>query len=273
MVSAMAVVLVLAQAAAPPTRPGAEGGAAVRTRAEQAPAPPALQRFELVLAPASLQLDGVWAQHVGTTASLLVHVHERFAVTLSEGYLSWFTARSAAAEVEQKLSVTQGEDWRPTWSVLAGAEIAPGQGTLALGDGEAELRFVVTGALGATVPQFRARRAFQGRPAFVGDASPAFSAQVGVGLRVKWGHFAIRAELNDLIVTGGSATTVNGCTRSEASAAFAGPASRSTVARGCDAASFDTGQLDRSMPEWLAAFSPRAAAHYPTLSLAASVSF
>lgn len=215
MTALIVAVLLLGQSRGDPPSPSSPAAAEIAARAAPPRTPPKPQRFELALTPASLQVSAL-AQHVGTTASLHFQAHERFALTVSGGYLSWFTARAQASELEGKLRVTPAADLRPTWSALAGVEVAVGQGALSVGGTEAELRLVISGAAGMQATQLRITQFNWRAVSFVGDASPSFAAQVGLGLRVRLGaHFALRLDVRDLIVPGVSPDRVNGCTPSD----------------------------------------------------------
>jgi hypothetical protein len=174
---------------------------------------PGRTRLEFSLAPAVVQLNGNFTQHVGTFATVSWRVRERLALQVMGGG-NWYDVESGfAAELPDKfkLHVQEASTLLWTWGLFAGFEVEPFVGELTLFDGpRARVGFVL--GVGAGVGGTRHQLNYSGEtPATYGDTGSRFMATVTAGLRLQLGaHFTARLELRDVGYLA-QVTTVNGC--------------------------------------------------------------
>lgn len=189
-------------------------------------------RGELVLYPLGVQVNGSVTQHVGTSATVLWHAQERFALALSGGY-NWYAAESAlSAEVSRKLQVDAAPGaprLLTTWALFGGAEVTALDGDLAfLERAKGRLGLTLTAGLGATGSRVALA------PTLDVDAGVRLTAQVGVGLRLALGdRFTLRFDVRDA-VSSSAITRLDGCTASDVvSVLGTPPGSTAGVSAGC----------------------------------------
>lgn len=195
----------------------------------------ATRRFEVSLAPAVVQVNGLFTQHVGTFGTFSWRVHERVAVQLLAGG-NWYSDEAPFnAELASKFRVesqaASSQLW--TWGALAGTELEPFVGELALFGSRARVGVVLGAGLGAGGTRHRLFQPPGEAPRF-GDTGTRFMAAVAVGLRLRVGErFVARLELRDVFHTA-AMSTVNGCTLEDAATiATHGIRPRGPISPGC----------------------------------------
>lgn len=177
------------------------------------------KKFEIVLYPATMQVNGKFTQHFGTMGSVVYHLQENFGLQITGGY-NWYNVESSFnGELVEKYSVEAQAAtsllW--TWGVLGGVEVTPFYGKFAFFDGTlAHFSFVLNGGVGAggTRHQLRpeaARSDGTTTPATYGDTGARFMGSIGAGFRLQLGeHFAFRLEVRDVVYSA-RVQSVNGC--------------------------------------------------------------
>ena len=209
------------------------------------------KKFEIVLYPATMQVNGKFTQHFGTMASVVYHLQENFGLQITGGY-NWYNVESSFnGELVDKYSVEAQAAtsllW--TWGVLGGVEVTPFYGKFAFFDGTlAHFSFVLNGGVGAggTRHQLRpeaSRSDGTTTPATYGDTGARFMGSIGAGFRLQLGeHFAFRLEVRDVVYSA-RVQGVNGCDAADLKAmddkikAGQDPAS-ATVGGSCDLEQF-----------------------------------
>ncbi|PZR17349.1 MAG: outer membrane beta-barrel domain-containing protein [Archangium gephyra] len=176
-------------------------------------------KFEIVLYPATIQVNGKFTQHFGTMGSLVYHLQENFALQVTGGY-NWYNVESSFnGELVEKFRVEAQAAtsllW--TWGALGGVEVTPLSGKFALFEGTlAHFSFVINGGIGAggTRHQLKpesVRTDGSISPATYGDTGVKFMGSVGAGFRLQLGErFAFRLEVRDVVYTA-RMEQVNGC--------------------------------------------------------------
>lgn len=176
-------------------------------------------KFEIVLYPATIQVNGKFTQHFGTMGSLVYHLQENFALQVTGGY-NWYNVESGFnGELVEKFRVEAQAAtsllW--TWGALGGVEVTPFNGKFALFEGTlAHFSFVINGGIGAggTRHQLKpesVRSDGQISPATYGDTGVKFMGSLGAGFRLQLGErFAFRLEVRDVVYTA-RMEQVNGC--------------------------------------------------------------
>lgn len=176
-------------------------------------------KFEIVLYPATIQVNGKFTQHFGTMGSLVYHLQENFALQVTGGY-NWYNVESSFnGELVEKFRVEAQAAtsllW--TWGALGGVEVTPLSGKFALFEGTlAHFSFVINGGIGAggTRHQLKpesVRTDGSVSPATYGDTGVKFMGSVGAGFRLQLGErFAFRLEVRDVVYTA-RMEQVNGC--------------------------------------------------------------
>lgn len=171
-------------------------------------------RRELVLYPATAQINGKYSQHFGTMGSFLWYLQENFALMVTGGY-NWYNAESSlVTELTDKVSVAPptATALLSTWSVLAGVEVAPLYGKFAIVENAlVRFSFVINGGAGAGGTRVQLRAALQDKQAAFGDTNVRFMAMLGAGFRLQLGsRFALRIEVRDVVYTA-RVERINGC--------------------------------------------------------------
>ncbi|MFO0599000.1 MAG: outer membrane beta-barrel domain-containing protein [Myxococcaceae bacterium] len=176
-------------------------------------------KFEIVLFPAAMQVNGKFTQHFGTMGSIVYHLQENFGLQITGGY-NWFNVESAFnGELVEKFRVEAQAAtsllW--TWGVLGGVEVAPLYGKFALFDGTlAHFSFVINGGMGAGGTRHQLKPETTSSDGTVsqatyGDTGVRFMAGLGAGFRLRLGErFAFRLEVRD-VVYAARMERVNGC--------------------------------------------------------------
>jgi hypothetical protein len=194
----------------------------------------ATRRFEVSLAPAVVQVNGLFTQHVGTFGTFSWRVHERVAVQLLAGG-NWYSDEAPFnAELASKFHVesqaASSQLW--TWGALAGTELEPFFGELALFGSRARAGVVLGAGLGAGGTRHRLSQS-PGEATRFGDTGTRFMAAVAVGLRLRVGdRFVARLELRDVFHSA-AMSTVNGCTLADARGIVSGLLPSGPVSPGC----------------------------------------
>lgn len=201
------------------------------------------KRFEVVLYPAVVQVNGKFNQHYGTNLSALFHLQENFAFMLT-GYYNWVSEESAfnAELIEKPSSQAQAAtSLLNTWGALAGVEVTPFYGkfvwfennlvhfsmVLSGGAGIGGTRHTIKPGQNIADPNNPSQTVYS--PATYGDTGPRFMGSLGAGFRVGVGeHFAVRLEVRDVIYTA-KVDQVNGCSGSDLAAMTVNGAKPSTV--------------------------------------------
>ncbi len=177
-------------------------------------------KFEIVLYPATIQVNGKFTQHFGTMGSLVYHLQENFALQVTGGY-NWYNVESSfngelVEKFNREAQAATSLLW--TWGALAGVEVTPLYGKFALFEGTlAHFSFVINGGLGAGGTRHQLKpesvRASDGAisPASYGDTGVKFMGSLGAGFRLQLGdHFAFRLEVRDVVYSA-RMEQVNGC--------------------------------------------------------------
>lgn len=203
-------------------------------------------KFEIVLYPATIQVNGKFTQHFGTMGSLVYHLQENFALQVTGGY-NWYNVESSFnGELVEKFRVEAQAAtsllW--TWGALGGVEVTPFNGKFALFEGTlAHFSFVINGGIGAggTRHQLKpesVRTDGSISAASYGDTGVKFMGSVGAGFRLQLGErFAFRLEVRDVVYTA-RMEQVNGCnltdlTAMDAKARAGQPIETATVGGAC----------------------------------------
>lgn len=176
------------------------------------------KKFEIVLYPAQMQVNGKFTQHFGTMGSLVYHLQENFALQVTGGG-NWYNVESAFnGELVEKFRVEAqaASSLLWTWGVLGGVEVTPLYGKFALFEGTlAHFSFVLNGGVGAggTRHQLKPESVKNNvvSPATYGDTGVRFMGSLGAGFRLQLGQrFAFRLEVRDVVYTA-RMEQVNGC--------------------------------------------------------------
>lgn len=168
---------------------------------------PTGRRFELALAPAMVQLNGKFTQHVGTLAAFTWRVRERFALQVLGG-ANWLSeeSRFGAQLADYRVEVQPSSTLLWTWGLFGGTEVEPLFGEFTALDGPRwRVGFLLSAGMGVggTRHQLGAMSS--------GDTGTRFMGTIAAGLRVRMGsRFTARVELRDVGFSS-SITTVNGC--------------------------------------------------------------
>jgi hypothetical protein len=203
---ALAVVVVMAGAAqGQPT-----GVATQATRPGQ---------FELSLAPAAVQVNGKFAQHVGSFGTFTWHATERFALQLVGGG-NWYNEESGFNEElvgKFRVEAQTASSLLWTWGLFGGTEVEPVFGELSLlGGPHVRLGVVLSVGLGAGGTRHLLKPRTLTSAGLESDATYAdtgvrFMATVAAGLRVRVGErFTARLEVRDVGYSA-AVSSVNGC--------------------------------------------------------------
>jgi outer membrane beta-barrel protein len=176
-------------------------------------------KFEIVLFPVAMQVNGKFTQHYGTMASVVWHLQENFGLQITGGY-NWYNVESAFnGELVEKFRVEAQAAtsllW--TWGVMGGVEVVPFYGKFALFEGTlAHFSFVINGGVGAggTRHQLKPETVRTNgtiSQATYGDTGARFMGGLGAGFRLRLGErFAFRLEVRDVVYTA-RMERVNGC--------------------------------------------------------------
>lgn len=176
------------------------------------------KKLELVLYPATAQINGKFTQHFGTQGALVWHLHENFGLQITGGG-NWYNEESALnTELADKVAATAqaATALLLTWGVMAGVEVTPIYGKFAFLDGTlAHFSIVVNGGAGVGGARLMLKQAGrnnnQDSPATYGDMGLRFLTGIGIGFRLQLGErFALRLEVRDTVYTA-RADRVNGC--------------------------------------------------------------
>jgi hypothetical protein len=174
-------------------------------------------RFEVGIVPVSVQLNGMFTQHVGTFGSIALYVRDHLALQLTGGG-NWYNAESAFnLELVEKFRVEAQTSssllW--TWGVFGGVEVEPFVGELAAMDGvSAKVGLVLSVGAGAGGTRHQLRPAGT-TPATWGDTGVRFMGTFSLGARVQLGdHVALRLAVRDVLYSA-RVTRVNGCVLDE----------------------------------------------------------
>jgi outer membrane beta-barrel protein len=176
------------------------------------------KKLELVLYPATAQINGKFTQHYGTQGSIVWHLHENFGLQITGGG-NWYNEESDLnSELAQKVAATAqaATALLLTWGVMGGVEVTPIYGKFAFLDGTlAHFSIVVNGGAGVGGSRLMLKQAGNNNgkesPATYGDMGLRFLTGIGVGFRLQLSeHFALRLEVRDTVYTA-RADKVNGC--------------------------------------------------------------
>lgn len=176
-------------------------------------------QFELSLAPAAVQVNGKFAQHVGSFGTFTWHATERFALQLVGGG-NWYSEESGFnGELVEKFRVEAQTAslllW--TWGLFGGTEVEPVFGELSLLAGpRVRLGVVLSVGLGAggtrhlLKPRTLTSAGLESDATYA-DTGARFMATVATGLRVRVGErFTARLEVRDVGYSA-AVSSVNGC--------------------------------------------------------------
>lgn len=176
-------------------------------------------RFEVVLFPATMQINGKFTQHFGSQASIVYHLQENFALQITGGY-NWYNSESSfnGELVEKARTEAQAAtSLLLTGGVTGGVEVTPFYGKFSLFEGTlAHFSVVLNGGAGVgwTRHQLKPESVRQDGSisgATYGDTGARFMGGLGLGFRVRFGdHFALRLEVRDTVYTART-DRVNGC--------------------------------------------------------------
>ena len=177
------------------------------------------RKSEIVLFPATIQVNGKFTQHFGTMGSFVYHLQENFGLQITGGY-NWYNVESSFnGELVEKFRVEAQAAtsllW--TWGVMGGVEVSPLYGKFTLFEGTlAHFSFVLNGGVGAggTRHQLKPENVSSDgtlTQATYGDTGVRFMGSLGAGFRLQLGQrFAFRLEVRDVVYTA-RMTQVNGC--------------------------------------------------------------
>ena len=172
-------------------------------------------KFEAVLYPGAVQVNGKFTQHYGTGAAFVYHLHENFGVQVS-GQYNWYASESAFnGELIDKVrqEAQAATSLLLVGGALGGVEVTPLYGKFAwYEDSLAHFSLVINGGagMGWTRHQLKPASATTGDASF-GDTGSKFMGSLGAGFRLQLGsRFAFRAEVRDLVYTART-DKVNGC--------------------------------------------------------------
>jgi outer membrane beta-barrel protein len=177
-----------------------------------------LNKLELVLYPATIQINGKFTQHFGTQGAVVWHLNENFGLQVTGGG-NWYNEESALnGELATKVSVTAqaATALLLTWGLMGGVEVSPVYGKFAFFDGTlAHFSMVLNAGAGVGGSRLQLKPAGtnlgQVSPATYGDMGLRFLTGIGLGFRLQISErFAIRAEVRDTVYTA-RADRVNGC--------------------------------------------------------------
>lgn len=171
---------------------------------------------EVVIYPATVQVNGKFTQHAGSAMAVLWHLHENFALK-AWGQYNWYASESSFnEELVKKLraSATPATSLLWTWGALGGVEVTPLYGKFAWYENTlAHFSFVISGGAGAGATRLQLLPAdpANGVAARFGQTAPRFLGSLGAGFRLQLGErFAIRLEVTDVVYTA-RVDRVNGC--------------------------------------------------------------
>jgi len=176
-------------------------------------------RHEVILYPATTQLNGKFTQHYGSALSYVYHLHENLGLHITPRY-NW-SARESAFNLELVEKVRQQGQPATTlllnWAATGGVEVTPLYGKFAIYDGLlAQFSVVLIGGagIGQTRHLLKPVTFGEGNHRFAetyGDTGRRFVGEIGGGLRVQIGdRFTLRMEVRDLVYTA-RVEQVNGC--------------------------------------------------------------
>jgi outer membrane beta-barrel protein len=210
-----------------------------------------LRKLELTLYPVAIQVNGKFAQHLGTMASITYHLQENFGIQLSGGW-NWYNVESPFnLELVEKFAVQAGAAssllW--TWGVMGGVEVTPFYGKFSLFEGTlAHFSFVINAGAGAGGTRHQVKPKSDASPATYGDTGVRFMGSIGAGFRLELGNrLAFRLEVRDVVYTA-RVERLNGCNAEDLKAmddlirAGQDPL-RATVGAQCDTKNF-TGTIE-----------------------------
>ena len=176
-------------------------------------------KFEVVLYPVAMQVNGKFTQHFGSMGSFVYHLQENFGLQISGGY-NWFNVESSFnGELVEKYRVEAqaASSLLWTWGVMGGVEVSPLYGKFSLFEGTlAHFSFVLNGGVGAggTRHQLKPETVKTGgaiSQATYGDTGVRFMGSLGAGFRLQLGErFALRLEVRDVVYTA-RMQQVDGC--------------------------------------------------------------
>ncbi|MHB8879058.1 MAG: hypothetical protein ACYC8T_35600 [Myxococcaceae bacterium] len=183
-------------------------------------AAPAGAQVQVVASPFSAQLNGKFAQHYGSSLTLVWSPREFLGLRLTGEY-NWVTTESGFNyELMDKVRM---HAQAATALLLAGAlhagvELQPLRGELRLGD-HSPARFGLVVAAGAGLGSTRLQLwpGSPGKPATYGDAGTRLVGAASVGLRTRLTErLGFRLELQDLFFSS-RVSTINGCVEQDLS--------------------------------------------------------
>lgn len=173
---------------------------------------------EIALYPATLQANGKFTQHIGSTLSGIYHLQENFAFQVS-GHYNWYAVQSAFnAELIEKVQ----QEAQPAtslllvWGAQAGVEVTPLYGKFAwYEDSLAHFSVVLNGGAGVGSTKIQLKPENSAGPATFGETGLKFLGSVGLGFRLQVGdRWAARLEVRDLVYTA-RVDRVNGCSHED----------------------------------------------------------
>lgn len=177
---------------------------------------------ELVLFPATVQVNGKYTNHAGTALQYVYHLQENFAFQVT-GQYNWYSNESNFnLELIDKVreQAQTASSLLLVWGAQAGVEVTPLYGKFAfLNDSLAQFSVVLSGGAGVGSTRHLIRPEVANEvdgqsftvPARFGDTGTKFLGSVGGGFRLQFGeNYALRMEVRDVIYTA-RVDKVDGC--------------------------------------------------------------
>jgi outer membrane beta-barrel protein len=204
-------------------------------------------KFEVVLFPATVQVNGKFTQHFGTQLGFLFHLKENFAIAVS-GQYNWINSESAfngelVERVNQQAQAATSLLW--TWGAVGGVEVTPIYGKFAFYEGNlVHFSLVLSGGAGAGGTRHLLKPANDSGDATYGDTGVRFLGYLGGGFRVQIGkRFAIRLEVRDTVYAA-RVDSIDGCNLDDLNlintqVSANKPVSLANVGAGCKIKQFD----------------------------------
>jgi outer membrane beta-barrel protein len=171
-------------------------------------------RLEFILYPATVQVNGKFTQHFGSSLNLLWHVQENFGFWVG-GFYNWVATESGfnAELIDKTRSEAQAAtSLLSVWGAMGGVEVTPLYGKFALFDSVlAHFSLVLNGGAGAGGTKHQLKPENATGPATFGETGTKFLGEVGGGFRLQLGKYvALRLEIKDIIYTA-RVEAVEGC--------------------------------------------------------------
>ncbi len=172
-------------------------------------------RHELVLYPATVQINGKFTRHMGSSVTYSYRVLENLALSVSPMF-NWYNKNTGFSD---ELATKGGQAAKAAtallfpWGVVGGVEVVPVYGKFAFYDGSlGHFAFLLSAGAGYGNSRVQLTPENSAQGALFGSAGGRFLASIGAGFRVLLGDdFALRLEVRDVVYSA-SVDNVNGCT-------------------------------------------------------------